>query len=141
MADSTLAQIGSETTLFYKNAASPPVYVNLGPIRSIAGVGVTRSEVESTTLDSDAIERIGGLPDGKQVTIVFTTGSAILALLEGFVTAGTAIRLKIVTPAPMSATRFFDFVPLDYDWGSIAPNTLMEVSLMGRITGTISSVS
>lgn len=137
MADSTLAQIGAGVTLHYA-VGSPIVWTPLGPVRSVAGVGSARSEVDSTTLDSLAVERIGGLPDGKQTTIVFAAATSNMDLIEGFVTAGTPIRLRIVAPAPLSETRYFNFVPLDWDLGSITPNGLVEITLMGRITGAIS---
>lgn len=140
MADSTLAQTGSAVTLHYA-VGSPIVWTNLGPIRSIAGIGQSRPEVDSTTLDSTAVERIGGLPDGKQVTVVFTTATSNHDLIEGFVTAGTPIQLRVVFPTPVTETRYFYMVPLDYDRGSITPGGLMETTLMGRITGSISATA
>lgn len=140
MADATLAQTGSAATLHYA-VGSPIVWTNLGPIRSISGIGASRSEVDSTTLDSTAVERIGGLPDGKQVSIVFTTATSNHDLIEGFVTAGTTIQLRIVFPAPLTETRYFYVVPLDYDRGTIAPGQLQETTFMGRITGSISTTA
>jgi len=138
MADDTKAQIGQYTELAYSDDASPPQFTDLGAIRSIAGVGVARSEVDSTTLDSDAVERIGGMKDGKQITIVFTTRSVVMELLEDWLAAADAKRLRLTFPAPTSEVRYFDFVPLDYDLGTITPNGLQETTLMGRITGDIS---
>lgn len=139
MANNTNSQIGSQVALAYGNGASPQVYTSLGPVRSIAGIGLTRPEVDSTTLDSTAVERIGGLQDGKQVTIVFTAANANAQLIKGFVDAGTAIRLRVTFPSPLNESRYFNIIPLDYDHGTITASGLLELTLMGRITGAISA--
>lgn len=142
MADETNAQIGAGTTLSYWDTdVSPDAYTPLGPIRNIQGVGVDRPEVDSTTLDSTAVERIGGLPDGKEVTITFTTGSSndILDDIRAFVDAAAALDLKLALAAPASETLYFSIIPLGYDLGTIAPNDLIEVTMRGRITGDISA--
>lgn len=139
MADATLAQIGSQVTLSSYNDDSPPVFTNLGPIRSIAGIGVARPEVESTTLDSLAVERIGGLPDGKQVTIVFTMATSNLTVIEGFVNDGDPVNLRVTFPAPLSTSRYFTIAPLDFDYGTIQPSGLVEITLIGRISGPITT--
>lgn len=140
MANSNFAQTGTQVTLHYA-VGSPIVWTTLGKIRSIAGVGMGRPEVDSTTLDSTAVERIGGLPDGKTVTIVFTTATDSHDLIESLVTTGTAIQLRLVFPAPVTETRYFYITPLDYDRGSITPDGLMETTMMGRITGSISATA
>lgn len=134
MADATEAQIGSQSTLAYWGG-SPVAWTNLGPIRSITGIGVTRTEKESTTLESTGIERIGGLPDGKQVTITFTTANGNHDVIEAFVNDGDPIDLRVVIPPPLDKTRYFTIQPLDYDEGDISPDDLLEMTLMGRITG------
>lgn len=139
MADSNNAQIGSQVTLQYWNtSASPDVWATLGKVRQIQGIGTEKPEVDSTTLDSTAVERIGGLPDGKQVTVTLTTTAAVMAILEGF-TAGTDnIDFKIFFPSPINLTRYFTLTPLGYDHGTVQPSGLLEISLMGRISGSIS---
>lgn len=134
MADSTNSQIGAGVTIAYWGG-SPVAWTDLGPIRNASGIGVTRTEKESTTLDSVAIERIGGLPDGKQVTITFTTASSNHDIVEAMVNDGDPVDLRVTWPAPLSKTRYFTIVPLDFDEGDISPDDLLEMALMGRITG------
>lgn len=144
MAGTTNAQIGAGVTLSYwDTAVSPDAFTALGQIRSISGVGVGKPEVDSTTLESAAVERISGLPDGKQVSIVFTSGASNgnLDLIRGWVNGTTNIDLKLAIPAPATETLYFTLVPLDYDLGSIEPSGLIEMTLMGRITGTVSATS
>lgn len=140
MADATLAQTGSAVTAHYA-VGSPIVWTNLGPVRSINGIGASRSEVDSTTLDSLAVERIGGLPDGKQVTIVLTTATSNFDLIEGWITAGTPVQFRFVFPTPLTETRYVYLVPLDYDRGTIVAGGLQETTFMGRITGSISTTA
>lgn len=141
-ADSTNAQIGSLSSLFYWNAtASPAAYQTLGKVRSIQGVGVNKTEVDSTTLDSTGVDRIGGLPDGKQITIVLTLTAASLLLVEGFLNSTASIDLKLTTPAPSSTSRYFSMLPLDYDRGTMTASGLLEITLQGRMTGAAPSGS
>jgi hypothetical protein len=134
MADSTNAQIGSLVTLdYWAVVESPPAYSPLGKVRSIAGVGVNAPEVESTTLDSTGVDRIAGLEDGKQVTIVLTTTAASLAVAEA--NHKLPMDLRLLIPAPTSRTRYFTIILLDYDLGTITASGLMELTLQGRITG------
>lgn len=142
MADSTTAQIGATVDLaFWDTSLSPDAWTDLGQIRSINGVGVTKSEVDSTTLDSTAVERIGGLPDGDQVTIVFTTGAAnthvdqIIAWVDGT----SEVDYKITLGTPATEVLYWSLIPLHYDLGTIQPSNLVEISLQGRITGGISA--
>jgi hypothetical protein len=145
MATSTNAQIGAGVVLSYWDtvASSPAAFAVLGKIRSIAGIGVNKPEVDSTTLDSTAVERIGGLPDGKQVTIVLTTGATntTMDLIEGWVNGTTAIDFKLAIPSPATETRYFSLILLDWDLGTISPSNLVEVTLQGRITGSVSSTN
>jgi hypothetical protein len=140
MADSTNAQIGATVDLYYwDTSVSPDAYTALGQIRSISGIGVDKPEVDSTTLDSTAVERIGGLPDGKQASIVFTSGvsNGNLDKIRGWVAGTSEVDLKLVIGAPATETLYFSIIPLGYDLGTIQPNNLIEVTLTGRITGDI----
>lgn len=142
MADATLAQIGSETTLSYWNlAASPDAWVDLGPIRTISGVGVERPEVESTTLDSTSVERIGGLRDGKEMTITFTAATTSMLLIISFVDDGDPLDLKLTFPAPLSDSLYLTITPLSYEFSEIGPSDLIEIELGGRITGDITDIA
>lgn len=142
MANYLTAQIGATVDLAYWNTAvSPDAWADLGQIRSIAGVGVTSQEVDSTTLDSTAVERIAGLDDGDSVTIVFTTGATNTNLdrVVGWKTTGTAIDFKLTLGSPATEVLYFSITPLHYDLGSMQPNNLIEITFSGRITGTVSA--
>jgi hypothetical protein len=142
MADATLAQIGSETTLSYWNvAASPDAWASLGPIRTISGVGVERPEVESTTLDSTSVERIGGLRDGKEVTVTFTAATTSMLLIISFVDDGDPLDLKLTFPTPLNDSLYLTLTPLSYEFSEIGPSDLIEIELGGRITGDITDVA
>ena len=136
MANNTNSQIGSQTEIaFWKTLLSPPAYEVLGQVISIGGIGVMKPEVPSTTLESTGVERIGGLPDGKEVSIVVTTNATNLPLFEGWVNGSEAIDLRVAIPEPTNQTRYFSILPLDYDMGTITPSGLMDITLKGRITG------
>lgn len=139
MADATEAQIGQYVDLSYGSAASPPVWTPLGAVRNISGVGLTLAEVDTTTLDSAAKERIFGMKDGNQITVVFTTRSLIMDLVDAWIAARAAIAMRLRIPAPANEDRFFYFIPLSYDHGTIQAENLMEYTLTGRITGDISA--
>ena len=82
MADTTEATIGAGTELaFYDTEASPVDYTVVDSVRSITGPSQSKSEVDSTTLDSTAIERVSGLPDGEQITIVLADNAENKALI------------------------------------------------------------
>lgn len=139
-ADSSNAQIGSQVALSYWNAAaSPPAYQTIGKVRTLDGIGVAKPEVDSTTLDSTGVERIGGLPDGEQVTIVFTTTQATMEKLEQFLASTSSIDLKVVWPSPTNVTRYFALLPLKYNHNSMAASNLLEMTLQGRMTGAAPS--
>ena len=143
MADSTTAQIGATVDLAYWDTvvASPPAWADLGQIRSIAGVGVTKPEVDSTTLDSTSVERISGLSDGDQVTIVFTTGATNTNIdrIKGWVDGTSEVDYKLTINSPATETLYFSIIPLHYDFGTIQPSNLVEISFQGRVTGGISA--
>lgn len=142
MADSTTAQIGATVDLDYWNTAvSPDAWASLGQIRSIAGVGSTKPEVDSTTLDSTAVERISGLPDGDSVTIVFTTGATNTNVdrIIGWQQGTAEIDFKLTLGSPATEVLYFSLIPLHFDFGTIQPSNLVEVTFTGRITGDISA--
>lgn len=142
MADSTTAQIGATVDLaFWDTSQSPDAYTDLGQVRSIAGVGSTKPEVDSTTLDSTAVERISGLPDGDSVTIVFTTGATNTNLdrIRGWQSGSSEVDYKLTLGAPATEILYFSLIPLHFDLGTIQPSNLVEVTFQGRITGSISS--
>src|SRR5262245_45033365 len=69
-ATSANAQIGSRTTLSYWNIlATPDVWTAIPNITTMGPLGATKPEVDSTDLDSLAVERIGGLKDGDEFPI------------------------------------------------------------------------
>lgn len=140
MADSNNAQIGSQVTFsFWDTSLSPDAWAALGKVRSINGMGVDLPEVDSTTLDSTAVERIAGLPDGKEMSIVLTLTATSLAAIEAICAARTPIDCRIVFPSPASLSRYFSLTPRGYDKGTITPSGLVEVTFNGRITAAISS--
>lgn len=141
MANSSNAQIGSQTVLAaYDLTASPNHYSTVGYVRSISGVGAMKPEVDSTTLDSTAVERIGGLPDGKEVTVVLTTTSTIITTVEGWLAQTEEVQFRLTIPSPASVTRYFSLIVLDYEHSQITPSGLMELTFKGRITGSIATV-
>lgn len=139
-AGSSQAQIGAGVSLSYWNtAASPDAWALLGNVRSIQGVGTKKPEVDSTTLDSTAVERIGGLPDGQEVSITVTTTATAMTLFEGWIAGTSNIDLKLIFPTPATSTRYFTIAPLGFDHGTIQPSGLCEIVVTGRISGAISS--
>lgn len=143
MADTTNAQIGSQVTFAIWDTviSSPPAWVDVGKVRSINGYGEDLPEVDSTTLDSTAVERIPGLPDGTEMTIVYTMTASTLALLEAVDAAKVNFDARMVFPAPASTTRYFGLTPRGFDMGSITPSGLIEITQKGRRTGAATTVN
>ena len=141
MADNTNAQIGSKIDFaFWDTSLSPPAYASLGKIRSINGYGEDLPEVESTTLDSDAVERISGLPDGMEMNLVLTMTAASLAKIEAIDAAKVNIDSKITFPAPASTARYFALTPRGFELNSITPQGLVELTAKFRRTGVAATV-
>lgn len=140
MADSTKAQIGSKTTFSYWNlAASPPAWTEFAQVRNSSPVGKKRATVDSTTLDSDAMESVKGLGKGDAFSLVLTTNLANIALIEGFVDGEVDIDVKMTHPAPASYSRYFSINALGVTQQSVTPNGLLELTFDGEITGAIVS--
>jgi len=140
MADQTQAQIGSKSELAHWNGTA---WTALGNVRSISGIGVARSEVDTTTLEDDAMSRIPGLRDGKQVTIAFTTGAATgtIPLVRGWVDNALDVDFRFTLPAPASDVQYFTLVPLDYTFSAIDAAKVVEISFVGRITGAVTTTA
>jgi hypothetical protein len=135
-ADSTEAQIGAGVAVAYWDVTqSPDAYTTIGNIRTVAGIGAMNPEVDSTTLDSPGVERIGGLSDGKEVTIVMVNNAANLLLVEAWIAAKAVLDVRVTKPAPSSNVRYFSVLSLDYDEGTISPQGLLEINFKTRITG------
>jgi hypothetical protein len=141
-AGSSQAQIGAGVALSYWDTVnSPNAYASIGNVRSISNVGTKKTEVNSTTLDSTAEEFIGGLATGEEISITVTTTSAAMSLAELW-TSGTSNKdLKLVWPSPASVTRYFSIAPLGFKHSDIQPSGLLEFTIMGRISGAITSVN
>lgn len=140
MATSANAQIGSGVTLtFYDTALSPAVYTTLGKVRNIGGYGQELPEVDSTTLDSQAVERIAGLRDGREVSIVLTFTAATQAKIESLCGSETPKDFKLVFPSPGALTRYFTLTPRGYEIPTIVASGLLETTFTGRISGAISA--
>lgn len=142
MADTTNAQIGNTVDLhFWDTSVSPDAYTELGEIRSINGIGITRPRVNSSTLDSTSEEYIPGLPDGKEASIVFTTGAAntIIDRLRGWGSSSSNVDYKLIINAPATETLYFSLASVAWELGSITPGGLIEITATGQITGDISA--
>lgn len=142
MADEDNAQIGLGTALSYWNAAaSPPAYEAIGNILSMDPPGVTRPEVESTTLDSDEAEFINGVRTSDQMKVTATLNAVGYALLKNWVNDGDNVEFKLGYAAPASITEYFTGKPLSYKPGSVTPNGLIQVDFTTRVTGGISETN
>jgi hypothetical protein len=140
MADTTEATIGAGTELaFWDTEASPDAYTVVDSVRSITGPSQSKSEVDSTTLDSTAIERISGLSDGEQITIVLADNAASKALCARWF-AAASIDFRETYPEDIFSPVQIDYytvVPLKNDGGTTTPNNLKERTFTGRITGSV----
>lgn len=141
MADKNHAQIGAQTQVnFWDIDVSPAAYAPLGKVRSVSGLGTTRAEVESTTLDSTAVERISGLPDGQQVTFTVTAASDNFDKIKDlFDDASETVDLAVIFPVPLAKSVYITIAPLKFEFTNIQPNTLVEITFMGRITGPVTT--
>lgn len=141
MATSSTAQTGSLTQLWYWNtAASPDAWARLTVIKSVGDIGQDRTEVEVSDLDSTAVERIGGLADGREITIEVYANSTTLPLMKTLFDGNVNIDLKIIIPTPAGITYYFTLTPLGVNLpGTVEPNAPLMASLRGRISGSIST--
>lgn len=137
MADSTKAQIGSKTVLSYWNAGTPPAYVPIANVAQFGEVGADKPEVDSTDLDSSGVERIGGLTDGKEITITCQANTITVPLIKQLYDDAQTITLKVQFPTPLAMTYFFGFIPLGFSLGTITPSGIVQVAMRGRISGDI----
>lgn len=140
-ATSANSQHGSLATLhFWDVSLSPDAWTKFGQVRRFGVLGVDRPEVDVTDLDSTGVERIGGLADGREITIEIYANTTTMPQIESLFSANATIDLKATFPAPLSLTRYFSIAPLGIDQpGQVEPNTPLMVSLRGRISGSISS--
>lgn len=142
MANTTNAQIGITVDLAYWNTAvSPDAWADLGQIRSVSGIGITRPRVNTTTLDSTAEDYIPGLQDGKEFSIVFTTG-ATNTNIDRLLTWGASadnIDFKLTINAPATETLYFSGASIAWEIPTISPGALVEITATGQITGSISA--
>lgn len=140
MANSLTAQIGATVDLAYwDTAVSPDAWADLGQIRQINGFGATAQEVDSTTLDSTAVERIAGLDDGDAITITFTTGATNTNIDRVQTWKGSTVDFKLTLGTPATEVLYFSVTGLHFGIPTITPNALLEVEFQGRITGSISA--
>lgn len=141
MATSSTSQIGSLTTLhFWSTAASPDAWVKFGQVKGFGTLGQDRSEVDVTDLDSTAVERIGGLADGREITIEIYANTTTLPQIEALFALNANVDMKATFPAPLTSVRYFTLTPLGIDQpGQVDPNTPLMATLRGRISGSISS--
>ncbi len=60
---------GSGTAFKRGDGASPEIFVTIADVISISGPGITKDEIETTALDSNAKEFIGALDDPGEITL------------------------------------------------------------------------
>lgn len=137
MADANNAQIGSQVTfsIWDTVVSSPPAWVSLGKVRSIGGYGEDLPEVDSTTLDSLAVERISGLPDGTEMSVMCTFRPVTLALMEAIDAAKANVDARLVWPAAgvtPGTTRYFAVTPRGFTIPTITPSGLIELDAKFR---------
>jgi hypothetical protein len=140
-ATSANAQIGSRTTLSYWSLlATPDAWVAIPNIQSMGPLGATKPEVDSTDLDSLAVERIGGLKDGDEFPITAIANQVTQPLFEKFQNDALNIDFRMTFPAPLSRSLYFTWTPLHLDYGTIEPSGLVTVNNNGRLSGDITTV-
>lgn len=140
MADSTTAQIGSQSTWSYwDTAVSPPAWAAMGLVRTMDPYGADIAEVNSTTLDDDEEMFIPGLPMGKELSVTMTLTANSLSRIEAITAAKVNIDVRVVYPAPTSQSRYFTVTPRGFDGPVTTPSGLMEITFKGRRSGSASS--
>lgn len=142
-ADQDNAQIGAGVEVYFWDnlLSSPPAYVALGKYRQLTDIlGADIPEVNSTTLDSTEEEFIPSLPMGKEFSVVTTLTAASLANFEAIKNNGQNIDIKLVVPAPTSATRYFAATPRGFASGTTSPTGLQELTGNFRRSGPTTTV-
>lgn len=141
MADSTTAQIGSQSTWkYWDTAASPPAWAEMGLVRTMDPYGADLPEVNSTTLDSVEEQFIPGLPMGKELSVTMTVTANSLSRVEA-VNAPPTVNIDVWVhyPAPTNQSRYFAVTPRGFDGPVHTPSGLMEITFKGRRSGSASS--
>lgn len=143
----TKSQRGYGAQLWYSDVdASPFSYTKLIELVSIAGLGTTRPEIDMTHLESpdDSIERIGGMKDGNNVTLLFNTTVDNIDVVQGLVDDNVNLEWKLVwlsTSGLAAKTRYFRGIPLTFDHGTIDAPSGVRQTMVVRISRAISSVA
>lgn len=131
----TDAVLGAGTQLKLGDGAGPEVFTLVAEILRMGPVGSTAPEVDVTNLDSEAMEYIGGLPDGEAVEFEFNYVSSNAqqeALRDG---VGTTSNFELLFSDTSQAA--FAFVILGFKRNETTPTGQLTASVSGRITGAI----
>jgi len=138
MADTSNAQIGSKTKIYYwDKTKSPAEYTAFPNVRSFGELKATKPRVGSTDLDSNAEEYIPGLGDGQPNTLTCVDNTVTRPLLKGFYDDGENIDIKMLDPAPSSQSLYCSLTPLELSFGTIEAGALRVVSLGFSVSGDI----
>lgn len=110
----TGAKTGNKTEFRRGDGASPEVFTLVPEVRGTITVGEERSEIDATNFDSDAVERIGDLPDGATLDIEMNyKNHAQQNNLIADVKAGINRNYQVHNPA---FAKTYDFVLSPLSW-------------------------
>jgi len=143
----TKSQRGYGAQLWYSSvSASPFSYTKLIELVSIANLGTTRPEIDMTHLESpdDSIERIGGIKDGNEVTLLFNTTVDNIDIVQGLVDDSVNLEWKLiwlVTSGLAAKTRYFRAVPLTLNLNTIDAPSGLRQSMTLRISRALSGTA
>jgi hypothetical protein len=133
----TTQPVKSKGTLLQHGTGSPLVYTTIAQRVSIGGPEMSVSVIDVTDLDSDAREKIPGLPDGGslKLTINYDPQDATHQLLLGFWADPTVEEWNLVFPD--SSTFPFQGFLTGFSPGGVEVDGKLSADVTIEVTGTI----
>jgi hypothetical protein len=127
--------LGANSYFSIATTASPASYVTIAEVLSIGAVGSTATEVDTTKMNSVAMEYTAGIISGNSIEIVmnFITANEQHQLIRDGV--GVKHNVKVVWPDASMAT--FQFTQIGFNRDESVPQSQLKASVTGRINGDI----
>ncbi len=132
--------IGSKVKIsFWDVSLSPDGYTRYTQVSNFGDIGEDTPEIDKTTLDSDAVERMPGLSDPSKLDMMLNMDLAGYTLILAQKNARAALDLKVdFTDAGFALIVYFKWIPLGVSIVKIDAKKLLELKYSGRMTGAIS---
>lgn len=133
----TAARIGKLTQFQRGDGGSPETYVLVPEVTGTITIGEESPEVDVTSFDSTAVERIADMADGTMIDFEMNyIGHAQQNNLIADVKAGINRNYRVYNP---TFTKYYTFVlaPLKWSKGYVPKGKAVTLKFSGRISGSV----